>query len=180
VLNNRIFEDNRIPPRGFNNANYAAFGGAPVGHSYADGQYWDDTLYTLPAGAVRAEVKLYFQSTSKEFIEFLRDENVTNTKGQELYNLWANNGKCPPTTMQEAVWQTPFLMETFGATPEGGFQMVFHCRPGQTYTIEHTDTLSPASWQPTTHIPTNTPTTFVDTTTSSTGMRLYRVRYEMP
>ena len=105
VLNNKIFEDNRIPPRGFNNAVFAAFGGAPVGHSYADGQYWDDTPYTVPAGAKRAEVNLYYQSTSKEFIEFLRDENTTNSKGQEMYDLWNNNGKCPPTLMATADWQ---------------------------------------------------------------------------
>lgn len=37
VLNNKIYEDNRIPPRGFANAAFAQFGGAPVGHSYADG-----------------------------------------------------------------------------------------------------------------------------------------------
>jgi hypothetical protein len=99
VLNNKVFKDNRIPPRGFTNANYALFGGLPVAHSYADGQYWDDTLYALPAGAASAEVTLYYQSTSKEFIEFLRDENTTNTKGQELYDLWNNNGKCPPELM---------------------------------------------------------------------------------
>ena len=33
VLNNKIYEDNRIPPRGFTNAAFAAFGGAPVGHT---------------------------------------------------------------------------------------------------------------------------------------------------
>jgi hypothetical protein len=102
VLNNKIFGDNRIPPRGFTNAAYADFGGAPVGYSYADGQYWDDTLYAIPPGAVSAEVTLYYQSTSKEFVEFLRDENTTNTKGQELYDLWNNNGKCPPEIMAQA------------------------------------------------------------------------------
>lgn len=100
VLNNKIFKDNRIPPRGFTNAAFADFGGAPVGHSYADGQYWDDTYYTIPVGATSAEVTLYYQSTSKEFVEFLRDENTTNTKGQEMYDLWNNNGKCPPEIMQ--------------------------------------------------------------------------------
>ena len=39
---------------------------------------------------------LYYQSTSKEYVEFLRDENTTNTAGQALYDLWTNNGKCPP------------------------------------------------------------------------------------
>jgi hypothetical protein len=102
VLNNKIFKDNRIPPRGFTNASYASFGGAPVGYSYANGQYWDETLYAIPIGAVSAEVTLYYQSTSKEFVEFLRDENNTNSKGQEAYDLWNNNGKCPPEIMAQA------------------------------------------------------------------------------
>lgn len=99
VLNNKIYKDNRIPPRGFTNVNFALFGGTPVGATYADGQYWDDTVYAIPYGATQAVVTLYYQSTSKEFVEFLRDENTTNTKGQELYNLWANNNRCPPEVM---------------------------------------------------------------------------------
>lgn len=107
VLNNAVYLDNRIPPRGFSNAAYAAFGGAPVGYSYADGQYWDDTYYPVPAGARFAEIRLYYQSVSKEFIEFLRDKNFTNTKGQEMYDLWNNNGKCPPDLMAQVSWQAP-------------------------------------------------------------------------
>lgn len=102
VLNNKIFKDNRIPPRGFTNAAYDDFGGAPAGYSYANGQYWDDTLYAIPPGATSADVTLYYQSTSKEFVEFLRDENTTNNKGQEVYDLWNNNGKCPPEIMAQA------------------------------------------------------------------------------
>ena len=100
VLNNKVYQDNRIPPRGFSNTTYAAFGGSPVAHSYPDGQYWDDTYYTLPAEANSAQVTLYYQSTSKEFVEFLRDENVTDTLGQQMYDLWNNNDKCPPEVMQ--------------------------------------------------------------------------------
>ena len=99
VLNNEIFKDNRIPPRGFTNAGFAQFGGSPVGYFYEDFQHWDDTPYAVPAGAVRAVVNLYYQSTTKEFVEFLRDENFTNSKGQEMYDLWDQNGKCPPTLM---------------------------------------------------------------------------------
>lgn len=101
VLNNKIFSDNRIPPRGFTNASFLEFGGEPAGYNYADGQFWDHTHYAIPEGSVSARVTLYYQSTSKEFVEFLRDENSTNTKGQEAYNLWNNNGKCPPETMAE-------------------------------------------------------------------------------
>ena len=99
VLNNKVYKDNRIPPRGFTNAAYEDFGGAPVEHSYADGQYWDDTYYGIPLAATSTEVILYYQSTSKEFVEFLRDENTTNTDGDDIYNLWNDNDKCPPEVM---------------------------------------------------------------------------------
>lgn len=100
VLNNKIYKDNRIPPRGFSNALFDSFGGAPVGHEYDDGQYWDDAWYTVPFGAVSATVTLYYQSTSKEYVEFLLAENTTNNAGQVMYDLWNNNGKAPPELMK--------------------------------------------------------------------------------
>lgn len=99
VLNNRIDKDNRIPPRGFTNAAFDAFGGTPVCAVYADGQYWDITPYTVPPGATSAVVALYYQSTTKEYVEFLRDRNTTNDAGEILYQLWADHGKCPPELM---------------------------------------------------------------------------------
>ncbi len=102
VLNNYVEMDNRIPPQGFTNAAFASFGGPPVNYTYADGQFWDDTYYDIPAGTASVEVKLYYQSTSKEFMEFLRDENTTTTDGQAMYDLWNNNGKCPPELMAQA------------------------------------------------------------------------------
>jgi hypothetical protein len=101
VLNNKVFKDNRIPPRGFTNVAYESFGGKPVGHTYADGQYWDVSAYVIPANTTSAEVTLYYQSTSKEYIEFLRDENTTNSAGQTMYDLWNDNGKCPPEVMAQ-------------------------------------------------------------------------------
>lgn len=120
VLNNEIYSDNRIPPRGFSNATYAAFGGAPANYFYADGQYWDDTYYPAPPRTYRVEASLYYQSTSKEFIEFLRDANVTNSKGQEMYDLWNNHGKCPPTLMaQVTVTLDPALDQDNDGMPNG-------------------------------------------------------------
>jgi hypothetical protein len=101
VLNSTVATDNRIPPRGFTNATFDNFGGSPVGYSYEDGQYWDDTAYPLPLGATSAQVTLYYQSTSKEFVEFLRDENTTTLHGQVMYDLWNDNGKCPPEVMRQ-------------------------------------------------------------------------------
>ncbi len=101
VLNNIVVKDNRIPPQGFTNAAFATFGGAPVDCNYVDGQFWDVTNYSIPPATASVQVTLYYQSTSKEFIEFLRDENRTNTLGQEMYDLWNDNGKCPPTVMAQ-------------------------------------------------------------------------------
>jgi hypothetical protein len=102
VLNSIVVKDNRIPPRGFTNANFEAIQAAPVGYTYADGAYSDITEYYLPEDAYRINVKLLYQTTSKEYIEFLRDENRTNDLGQELYDRWAANGKSAPVVMNEA------------------------------------------------------------------------------
>lgn len=191
VLNNRIYADNRIPPRGFTNAAFAAFGGAPTGYSYADGQYWDDTSYPLPPGAARAEVRLFYQSTSKEFVEFLRDENTTNSKGQELYDLWNTHGKCPPTLMASAVWEPSFELETAYFTAQGRFRIEFRSRAGTSYTIEYRDSLTVGTWQTFaasgTVIATGTFSAFEDDFTtntsgapSATGQRYYRFKYLTP
>jgi len=118
VLTNAIFKDNRIPPRGFTNARFAAVQAAPVAYSYADGQYWDDTYFAIPAFAAGARVILYYQATSKEYIEFLRDNNPNpgnpNNAGQVAYNLWLANGKGPPVVMAEVGSPTLFDVELKG------------------------------------------------------------------
>jgi fibronectin type 3 domain-containing protein len=52
----------------------------------------------------RVEATLYYQSTSKEYVEFLRDENRSNDWGNVFYDLWAGNGKAAPQIMATAVW----------------------------------------------------------------------------
>ena len=132
VLNNQIFEDNRIPPRGFTNSEFDTFGGAPVGHHYDDGQYWDNTLYAIPPGAVRAHARLYYQSTSKEFIEFLRDENTTDNTGTNMYNLWVANDRCPPVLMTEAFWPANFYIESIGPVDGDKMGISFNSISGYT------------------------------------------------
>jgi len=101
ALNNEVLKDNRIPPRGFTNANFEAIQSPPVNYTYEDGEYYDETDYDLPLETTNVQVKLLYQTTSKEYVEFLRDENTTNTTGQDLYNLWAANGKSTPELMNE-------------------------------------------------------------------------------
>jgi cytochrome c553 len=100
-LNDTVYVDNRIPPRGFTNAAFVTAQSPPVAYTYADGQYWDDTDYLLPSTARRVEVSYYYQTTSKEYIEFLRDNNHTNTLGQELYDSWAAHGRSTPVMVAQ-------------------------------------------------------------------------------
>jgi hypothetical protein len=104
ALNDSVYRDNRIPPLGFTNAAFATFGGQPLDPSqpaprYPDGQNWDRPEYLLPLTARTVTATLYYQTTSKEFVEFLRDANVTNTAGQQMYDLWTANGRAAPVAM---------------------------------------------------------------------------------
>lgn len=101
MLSNVIEKDNRIPPRGFTNAGFEAIQAHPVGATYADGQYWDDTTFAVPAAAVQARVRLYYQTTSKEWIEFLRQANTTDERGEIAHDLWVATGKSEPFLMEE-------------------------------------------------------------------------------
>ena len=99
ALNNTWYKDNRIPPRGFTNVGFASVQAAPVAYSYTDGQYWDDSVFPVPAGAVEAEVHIWYQSVSKEYAEFLLNENMTNDKGIIFYQQWIATGRSTPVEM---------------------------------------------------------------------------------
>jgi hypothetical protein len=116
ALNNVWYKDNRIPPRGFTNAAFAGVQAAPVGATYADGQYWDDTLFVIPGNARSARVTVYYQSTSKEYIEFLRDSNTTNTAGQIAYDQWAQWGRSEPQVMDQLTLTIPCYANCDGST----------------------------------------------------------------
>jgi len=105
-LNNVRLKDNRIPPRGFTNAAFQAFDGAPVGATYADGQYWDEVEYPVGSGAVQADVKLYYQTASREYVEFLRDQNTTTAAGEILFDLWTQVDKSTPVLMAQTLVET--------------------------------------------------------------------------
>ncbi|MFT3685000.1 MAG: multiheme c-type cytochrome [Phycisphaerales bacterium] len=118
ALNNTIVKDNRIPPRGFTNAGFAAVQSAPTGYTYADGQYWDDTLFTIPVGTTSATVSVYHQTSTKEYVEFLRD-NANNpiqpgdfvqppegseatTIGEVVHEQWVKWGRSTPTLLDRS------------------------------------------------------------------------------
>ena len=99
ALNNVIYKDNRIPPRGFTNAGYEIAQASPVDETYLDEQFWHDSEFHIPAGTAQVDVALYYQTTSKEYIEFLLAENTTNDAGQVAHRAWERFGKSSPTLM---------------------------------------------------------------------------------
>ena len=103
ILNDVIIKDNRIPPRGYNKDRFADHLAAPAGADYADGQYWDQMDFDVPAGTVHVEVSLIYQSLSPEYIKFLHEEVPGGEWNEKLYDAWQNTGKCPPEVIAFAV-----------------------------------------------------------------------------
>jgi hypothetical protein len=123
------YKDNRIPPKGFDIGAAAERVSVPVWHGVEDPGYftsaeyaggYDQVSLTIPTGADYVAVNLYYQTTSREYIEFLRDEikgtgNLTlssptlsgepqayvvqsdpffsqlRTWGDTIWNLWTHN-----------------------------------------------------------------------------------------
>ncbi len=102
ALADSIVKDNRIPPRGFDNAMYEAAGAPAIACHYDDGQHWDDTGFVIPEGAVRAIVTLNYQTVTRHYIEALRDGNHTNHWGDTLHGLWEETNRGAPIVMTAA------------------------------------------------------------------------------
>jgi hypothetical protein len=153
VLNDCIARDSRIPPLGFAPATAADPNGydlRPVGYTYPETSpgsgvlvNYDTATYTLavPPGTVTpltATARLYYQTASNYYIEFLRDEAVnegfaaendmcsggpnrpftvgpqSRTRGEYVYQLWNN---APDDATQPGYGKSPpELMQTSAAS----------------------------------------------------------------
>lgn len=108
ALHDTVVRDTRIPPRGYR----PLAGHEPVGADYAGGangalRHWDDARYaiTLPAsarGTVTVRVRARYQTTTREYVEFLARENRTDDRGRELLRLYEASGRAAPFDMTEA------------------------------------------------------------------------------
>jgi hypothetical protein len=143
------YKDNRIPPMGFDVVGSVArlaqprWDGADALDLFSVDEYdggYDDVTVSTVSGGDYVEVSLYYQTTSREYIEFLRDEingagNLTLTSptpsglaeayviqtdpffaglaawGDTIWQLWLNNMNLPGAA--------PFLM-TQNAVGGGG------------------------------------------------------------
>lgn len=183
VLATGRYKDNRIPPKGFRIADAGArlsepaWQGVPAPNYFTAAEYaggYDDVALTIPAGADYVEVNLYYQTTSREYVEFLRDEingsgrltlppgaYIVQTDpffaklkawGDTIWQLWTHNMNVPGAA--------PYLMTQAtvgsGVTPTVG--------PSPTSTRTPTRTNTPTN----TPIPTNTPTSTRTNTPTNT------------
>jgi hypothetical protein len=131
------YKDNRIPPKGFDTTKMydrlaqPRWEGADAPNYFTAAEYaggYDDVAITKPTGTVSWYATLYYQTTSKEYIEFLRDEIngdastlssptpsgetnayivqtdpfFSNLKGwgNAIWDLWLHNGGAAPVEME--------------------------------------------------------------------------------
>lgn len=132
------YKDNRIPPKGFDTSGMyeritqPRSGGLDAPDYFTAAEYaggYDDVTVTKPSGTVWWYATLYYQTTSKEYIEFLRDEIncvastlssptpsgepnayivqtdpfFANLKGwgDAIWDLWLHNGGAEPVVMAQ-------------------------------------------------------------------------------
>jgi len=116
VLNNTVVKDNRIPPYGMSYDEARKRNALPVpadqygapgpGGAY---RYWDALALNPPAGATYGNIRLLYQPTSWEYVQFLYLANARQNAflGQEGVNLlqaWRNTSMAEPFLMASATW----------------------------------------------------------------------------
>jgi hypothetical protein len=133
------YKDNRIPPKGFNIAQsqdrlaHPRWAGADALNYFSPAEYaggYHQVSLNIPQGADHVEVNLYYQTTSREYNEFMRDEINANPNnmtlpsnayiaqtdpffsklkawGSTMWALWHHNRDLPgaaPVLMTSSVW----------------------------------------------------------------------------
>ncbi len=116
VLNNQVKSDNRIPPYRMSYDESVERNTLPVpatqfGNPGPGGVFnnYDDVALNPPVRAVRAEIRLMYQPTSWEYIQFLDLANPgTNpfnaARGDDVLEAWQQTGMATPVVMTEARW----------------------------------------------------------------------------
>ena len=128
VLDNTVVSDNRIPPLGMEYESARQRNILPVpadqydGNPQEDFRYFDVVALNPPAGAARGEIRLLYQPTSWEYIQFLalaNDGSVAFLKdeGDSLLQAWLHTGMAEPHEMANATW-TPADCSGYGVNAD--------------------------------------------------------------
>ncbi len=151
TLNDCVALDNRIPPLGFDAAGDIEI--APVNHVFPEAfpgsgilVNYDDTDYSIPIpagidGPVQLTATLRYQTSSKEYVEFLAGEATDNgfpndciertgglpgmSRGEVLHDMWTRHGRAAPVDMDAA-----------GAFAEGPCTVAADCDDGNPCTTD--------------------------------------------
>lgn len=108
VQHDMVIEDTRIPPAGFRPTETTKIVGAL---SYTDGEgnvvNFDETTFrvTLPAGVygtATLSARVYYQSMTREYVEFLAHTNTTDMRGHDLEAVYNATGRAPPIRIASA------------------------------------------------------------------------------
>jgi Cytochrome c554 and c-prime len=118
VLNNMVVKDNRIPTYGMSYEEARKRNALPVPASQygnptgaAAYNYWDEVALNRPTGAAYAQIKLMYQPTSWEYVQFVylantRQNSFLANEGVNLLNAWLNTGMAEPYVIASAVLGT--------------------------------------------------------------------------
>jgi len=183
VLATDRYKDNRIPPRGFRIAEAGTrittprWHGADAPNYFTPAEYaggHDEVRIQKPTAAKGWVATLYYQSTSKPYIEFLRDEIKGNAAtlalpvpsgepaayviqtdpffttlkgwGDAIWDLWLHNQGSAPITMATAISAPVITSFTVtSGTPEARVQTL----PGRSYQLEWREDLTTGAWEST-------------------------------
>ncbi len=116
VLNNVVMSDTRIPGYGYSYDEAKKRNALPVpetqyGNPGAGGEYnyWDELNLNVPAGAETATIRLMYQPTSWEYVQFLYVANETNnpqlsSTGKDFLDAWLATGMAEPHVMATVDW----------------------------------------------------------------------------
>jgi len=131
VLATGYYSDNRIPPKGYDvheatrRKSEPAWLGASAPDYFTAQEYaggYDEVTITIAPGADAIEVILYYQGSSREYFEFLRDEingvqNLTLPGGDATYIIKSDPYFKALRGWGNAIWDLWKHNHGFGATP---------------------------------------------------------------
>lgn len=180
VLATDRYKDNRIPPLGFDASSatqrlaQARAAGVDAPDYFTAAEYaggYHDVVFDKPVGTATWTAELYYQTTSYEYIRFLREEINGSAStlssptpsgeaqayiaqldpyfsglkdwGEVIWELWLHNDGAEPIEMAETI-SPPKVLQLLSES--SGFEVRFVGQHGRTYTLEVCDDLSTQQW----------------------------------